>query len=204
MNNRIATDPRIDPRIKAVFGSLPVINALGENVAWAGSNVASREQLLAASNSKRAIAERQSALATFQAQIDIEAIAPAAGLSTKTFDFIAEPDGNTAKICFIRPASTEPLPCVYYIHGGGMATGSCFDPIYQVWGRTIASQGVAVALVDFRNCAMPSSVPEVAPFPAGLNDCVSGIRWLVKHASFLHIDPHRLIVAGESGGGNSG
>ena len=49
---------------------------------------------------------------------------------------------------------------------------------------------------------VPSSVPEVAPFPAGLNDCVSGLKWVVANAGHLGIDPARIIVAGESGGGN--
>jgi acetyl esterase/lipase len=57
-------------------------------------------------------------------------------------------------------------------------------------------------MVDFRNALTPSSVEEVAPFPAGLNDCVSGLRWLVANASDLGIDADRVIVAGESGGGN--
>ena len=47
-----------------------------------------------------------------------------------------------------------------------------------------------------------SSAPEVAPFPAGLNDCVSGLKWVVANAGHLGIDPARIVVAGESGGGN--
>ncbi len=42
----------------------------------------------------------------------------------------------------------------------------------------------------------------MAPFPAGLNDCVSGLRWVAAHAGDFGIDPERIIVAGESGGGN--
>ena len=57
-------------------------------------------------------------------------------------------------------------------------------------------------MVDFRNCVVPSSAPEVAPFPAGLNDCVSGLRWVAAHADDFGIDPERIVVAGESGGGN--
>ena len=91
---------------------------------------------------------------------------------------------------------------MYYIHGGGMQTMSCFDGMYRSWGRIIAGQGVAVAMVDFRNCVTPSSAPEVEPFPAGLNDCVSGLKWVHAHAGELGIDPDHIIVAGESGGGN--
>jgi acetyl esterase/lipase len=91
---------------------------------------------------------------------------------------------------------------VYYIHGGGMQVMSCFDGMYRSWGRIIAAQGVAVAMVDFRNCLTPSSAPEIAPFPAGLNDCVSGVKWLHANAAKLGVDPGHIIVAGESGGGN--
>ena len=83
-----------------------------------------------------------------------------------------------------------------------MQTMSAFLGMYQCWGRLIAHQGVAVAMVDFRNALHPSSTTEVAPFPAGLNDCVSGVRWLVDQADELGIDASKIIVAGESGGGN--
>jgi acetyl esterase/lipase len=62
--------------------------------------------------------------------------------------------------------------------------------------------GVAVAMVDFRNALTPSSVEEVAPYPAGLNDCVAGLKWVVSQALDLKIDASKIIVAGESGGGN--
>ena len=62
--------------------------------------------------------------------------------------------------------------------------------------------GVTVVMVDFRNAVSPSSSPEVAPFPAGLHDCVSGLEWVSAHANDLGIDPRRIVVAGESGGGN--
>jgi len=57
-------------------------------------------------------------------------------------------------------------------------------------------------MVDFRNCISPSSVPEVEPFPAGLNDCVSGLKWVHAHAAELGVDPDHVVVSGESGGGN--
>src|SRR6202007_286889 len=64
------------------------------------------------------------------------------------------------------------------------------------------ASGGAVVWVDFRNAVVASSVPEVAPFPAGLNDCVSGLKWVIANAAHLNIDPAQIVVAGESGGGN--
>lgn len=192
MTSKINQDPRIDPRIKALFGAM--------NLTQAG-DVASREDLLAEENSEAGKART----AMFKAMLDSfdnETIAPSAGLRISTEHIKSEPDGNTINIRFIRPDSNERLPCVYYIHGGGMMMSSCFDGNYRAWGKMIAAQGVAVAMVDFRNSIAPSSVPEVAPFPAGLNDCVSGLKWVHSRAAILNIDPARIIVAGESGGGN--
>jgi acetyl esterase len=83
-----------------------------------------------------------------------------------------------------------------------MATMSCYYGNYRAWGRMIAAQGVAVAMVDFRNAVRASTAPEVAPYPAGLNDCVSGLKWVHANAAKLGIDTNRVIVGGESGGGN--
>jgi acetyl esterase/lipase len=191
--NPIQTDPRIDPRIKAIMGNLPPPPA--------GGNVASREQLIAEMNTPEALARAEQMIAVLE-MVDNEDVAPSAGLDISTHEFTSAPDGNRVKLQLIRPQSGEALPCVYYIHGGGMQSLSCFMGMYRAWGKIIAARGVAVAMVDFRNCLTPSSAPEVAPFPAGLNDCVSGLKWVVAEAGALGIDPARVIVAGESGGGN--
>jgi len=66
----------------------------------------------------------------------------------------------------------------------------------------MAAQGVAVAMVDFRNALVASSASEVAPYPAGLDDCVAGVKWLSEESESLLINPKRIVVAGDSGGGN--
>lgn len=192
MTNRISADPRIDPRIKAifVFPDPP-----------APRDIASREALLAESNTPAALAAEK-AMEGFLEACDNETNAPSKGLTVTTESFVSSPDGNAIKVQIIRPAGAERQACVYYIHGGGMQTMSCFNGMYRSWGRIIAARGVAVVMVDFRNALRPSSAEEVAPFPAGLNDCVSGLRWLHKQAERLNIDPKRVVVAGESGGGN--
>ncbi|MGH1491625.1 MAG: alpha/beta hydrolase [Acidimicrobiales bacterium] len=185
-------DPRIDPRIKAVLGAMPV---------GSQQDIESRESYLAEVNRPEAEAAREQIAAMLEA-LDSEEVAPSGGLDISTVEFSSAPDGNTVKIQFIRPTAPEPLPCVYYIHGGGMQTMSCYDGMYRAWGRIIAAQGLAVAMVDFRNCLTPSSAPEVEPFPAGLNDCVSGLKYVIENAKDLGVDPAHVIVAGESGGGN--
>ena len=189
--SRMTEDPRIDPRFKEMFGRLP---------AFPLPNFDSREELVAAMN-RPEVLEGLHATTLFTEE-EAEVVAPSAGLTITTETFVSEPDGNTIQVSLMRPESDDPLACVYHIHGGGMAVTSAFDMGYQAWGRMIANQGVAVAMVDFRNCVIPSSAPEIAPYPAGLNDCVSGLRWLISQADEFGIDASRILVAGESGGGN--
>ena len=190
--NKIAEDPRIDPRLKAMFGDLPAISQ---------PDVSSREELLERMNRPETVHAREAALAALNTP-ELEQLAPSDGLDISTETITSQPDGNAVKILLIRPQSDAPLPAVYYIHGGGMQSGSCYDPRTSAWGRLIARQGVAVAMVDFRNSLIPSSTPDLAPYPGGLNDCVSGLCWLADNAQRLGVDPSRIVVAGASGGGN--
>lgn len=192
MTNRIVEDSRVDPRIKAVFADVP---------ATRGQKVARREDLLAAMAAMAADSQSNSFTSVLEEQ-DFEAIAPSAGLDVTSRKITSLPDGNTISLQIIRPRSSEALPCVYYIHGGGMVMMSAYDPHFTAWGRMIAANGVAVVLVEFRNALAPNTLPEVAPYPAGLNDCISGLRWVLDNANALGIDASRVVVAGESGGGN--
>ncbi|MBJ6760282.1 alpha/beta hydrolase [Myxococcaceae bacterium JPH2] len=191
--SRISLDPRIDPRLKAAFGAMPDAPNPGD--------VSSREVMLAELQSEAAKMAFAAQSAMFD-MMDSEDVAPSKGLRIRTEQFVSAPDGNTVKVLFIRPDSDEPVPCICYLHGGAMQFWSAFDGLYRAWGRLIAAQGVAVAMIDFRNALLPSSAAEVAPFPAGLNDCVSGVKWVHAHAAELNVDASRVIVAGESGGGN--
>lgn len=190
--NPIADDVRIHPRIRRIMGAMPPPD---------GPTHESREQVVELANRPSSIAAEEQRMAQLDG-LDSTELAPLDGLDISTVEFTSAPDGNTIKILLIRPESNEPVPAVVYLHGGGMMSMSCFLGMYQCWGRLIAHQGVAVAMVDFRNSLRPSSTEEVAPFPAGLNDCVSGVRHVAAHAAEWGIDPTRIIVSGESGGGN--
>ena len=188
----IAGDIRLDPRIKSLLAFVPSAH-LGD--------VDSRATLLAEAATPEALQATEDFRQVMEL-CDTEELAPSKGLHVHTEQITSQPDGNPINLQVIRPETDDALACVYYIHGGGMSSMSCYDGMYRAWGRVIAANGVAVVMVDFRNALSPSSAPEVAPFPAGLNDCVSGLHWVVDHADHLGIDPGRIVVAGESGGGN--
>jgi len=189
-------DVRLDPRLKQ---ALKLMGQLGGDDA--PTDVPSREAMLTAANSPEGVARRQTMEGMFGAMDNVK-VAPKEGLRIEKHAIQSRPDGNTINLSVMRPDTDETLPCVYYILGGGRMTLTCFFGTYQTWGRMIAHQGLVVVMVDFRNCLTPSSVPEVEPFPAGLNDCVSGFLWAHDQAESFNIDTRKMLIAGESGGGN--
>ncbi|HEY1927380.1 MAG TPA: alpha/beta hydrolase [Caulobacteraceae bacterium] len=192
MASKLADDPRIDPRIKAAFGAMPIASP---------GDAVSREAMIAELSGPEA-EQRAAGLKMLLDSVDREDISPSAGLEVRTEKVVCDPDGNTINLRITRPQGAGPLPCVYYIHGGGMASMSCFDGNQRVWARLLAHEGMTVVQPDFRNSLSPSSTPEVAPYPAGLNDCIAALKWTSANAGRLGVDPARIVVSGESGGGN--
>jgi acetyl esterase len=81
-----------------------------------------------------------------------------------------------------------------YLHGGGFCIGSI--GLMDNVARELAHWSNAVVLsVEYR------LAPE-HPYPAGLDDCERVTRWALAHASELGSFPDRVVVAGESAGGN--
>lgn len=83
---------------------------------------------------------------------------------------------------------------ILFFHGGGFVIGSRAS--YTAPARMLAhGTGADVVSVEYR------LAPE-APFPAAQDDAVDAWRYVVGHATAWGVDPHRIVVAGESAGGN--
>ena len=107
-------------------------------------------------------------------------------------------DGNDITLRIYRSANvTGPLPCTIYIHGGGMTILDAFAKVHQKWCEDLAATGMVVIGVDFRNAY---SAEGMQPFPAGLNDCTSALKWVNDHRGQLGITS--VVLQGESGGAN--
>ncbi|HMK62907.1 MAG TPA: alpha/beta hydrolase, partial [Acidimicrobiales bacterium] len=88
----------------------------------------------------------------------------------------------------------EPTGLVVYFHGGGFCIGSV--ALMDNVARELAHvTGAAVISVEYR------LAPE-HPYPAGLDDCETVTRWALAHAPALGVSARRVVVAGESAGGN--
>ncbi len=103
--------------------------------------------------------------------------------------------GNGSRALVNRPSDAiAPLPCVINFHGGGWVQG---NPEQSQWmASRIAVRNRAVVISPTYALA-----PE-QPFPAGVEDCWATLEWVVSHADELGIDPRRIAVMGDSGGGN--
>jgi acetyl esterase len=92
------------------------------------------------------------------------------------------------------PASEAPRPVMAYFHGGGFVFCS-IDTHDGTCRRLANATGAVVVNVEYR------LAPE-CPFPAATDDCYVATVWTHEHADELGADPSRLVVAGDSAGGN--
>jgi acetyl esterase len=90
--------------------------------------------------------------------------------------------------------SDTTLPVVLFIHGGGWTLGSTATYGYVV--RKIADAIPAIVVSPDYALA-----PE-HPFPRAVDDCYAVLQWISQHADEYGGDASKLIVAGDSGGGN--
>lgn len=91
------------------------------------------------------------------------------------------------------PESSEPLPLIIWIHGGGWQAGnkaSC-PPARNGF----AERGYAVASIGYRLSGQ-------ATFPAQIEDCKAAISWLRQNAQKFNLDVERFGVWGSSAGGH--
>jgi len=86
------------------------------------------------------------------------------------------------------------LPCIIYFHGGGFLLRAS-KPHYQIakWYAEMAK--CRVVFTDYR--LLPKN-----KYPVAVEDCYCTYQWILNYAEMLGIDRDKIIVAGDSAGGN--
>lgn len=92
------------------------------------------------------------------------------------------------------------VPLVVWIYGGGWKIGDksviARGGPFSAFRNTVLRSGYALAAINYRLTS------EGAFFPDQIHDVKSGVRWLNAHGHELGVDASRIVVAGDSAGGN--
>lgn len=102
--------------------------------------------------------------------------------------------GGSLALRIYTPVGQGPFPLMVFFHGSGFVVCS-LDTHDGMCRNLCAGSGCVVVSVDYR------LAPE-HKFPAAPDDCLAATRWAAANASALGADPGRIIVAGDSAGGN--
>jgi len=107
---------------------------------------------------------------------------------------IDEPYGDAADtvLDLYRPASaTEPLPLVLWVHGGGFIGGSKEE--LGGYFKLVASAGYTVAAPRY-------SLAPKHRYPTPTRQVMQALAYLHANAERLQLDPHRIVIGGDSAG----
>jgi acetyl esterase len=106
---------------------------------------------------------------------------------------IAGPGGDLP-VRIYTPNGSGPFPLMVFFHGSGFVV--CNLDTHDGTCRNLCSAaGCVVVSVDYR------LAPE-NKFPAGVEDCYEATKWAAAHARELNADGSRIVIAGDSAGGN--
>lgn len=93
-----------------------------------------------------------------------------------------------------KPVADPGLPVLVYFHGGGWVWSSV-DTHDRLTREYAAAARCAVVSVDY------ALSPE-AQFPQALEECAAVVRWIAAHGASWGLDGDRIVLGGDSAGGN--
>ena len=117
-------------------------------------------------------------------------IAPIAAVEDRV---IVRP-GGSLPLRIYTPIGNGPFPLIVFFHGSGFVVCS-LDTHDAMCRNLCGGSGAVVVSVDYR------LAPE-NKFPAATDDCLLATRWVGENAATLNGDASRIVVAGDSAGGN--
>lgn len=110
----------------------------------------------------------------------------------------ANMDGVPLHLQILRPVTrNEPekvLPCVVFVQGSAWMKQNVYMNVPQL--ADLARKGYVVVCVEYRHS-------EIAAFPAQIKDARNAVRFMKCHAAEYHIDPEKVVIAGDSSGGHT-
>lgn len=106
-------------------------------------------------------------------------------------------------------AAEEPLPVIFYIHGGSLTTGQSSYTEYR--GEDLTKRGVIVVNFAYRlgvfGYYAADDLKEESPNGTtgnyGLLDQIAALNWVRENIAAFGGDPNQITIAGESAGSSS-
>ncbi|KAG2221492.1 hypothetical protein INT45_008817 [Circinella minor] len=101
-------------------------------------------------------------------------------------------NGVEVRLTLFRPPGTQnqSLPVVLFFHGGGWVFGSKHTHV-----KPVRDNHVAVVFVDY------SLAPE-HKYPTAHEESFAALSWVIENGDSIMVDTNKLVVAGDSAGGN--
>lgn len=122
-------------------------------------------------------------------------VAPAHPEQVETVEDLEIPGGDgPVAVRVYRPSSAEPLPVLVYAHGGGF-----------VFCDLDSHDGLCRNLANLVPAVVVSVAYRLAPehrWPAAAEDLYAATRWVADNAEEIGGDASRIVVGGDSAGGN--
>lgn len=104
-------------------------------------------------------------------------------------------DGRKMKFYILKPVhATEPLPTVFYMHGGGWVMGG-LQTHRRLVENLVLKANVAVVFPEY----------ELSPesqFPQTFDDLFTVLRYVYDYAANFDLQKEKFALAGDSAGGN--
>jgi acetyl esterase len=102
------------------------------------------------------------------------------------------PEANVPVRIYI-PEGEGPFSVISYFHGGGFVLMN-LDTHDEISRQLAVKANAVVMSVDY------SLAPE-KPYPAGPNDSIAAVKWMIRHAAEYNGNGNKMAVAGDSAGG---
>ncbi len=119
-----------------------------------------------------------------------------AGTSPDVREIYTTADGQPLHALVYKSASSNgTAPIMMYIHGGGWIEGKADETSSEL--RWFADHGWVVVSVEYRLASSSHPTWDKAP-----RDVACALVWTAQNATRLGGNPERLVVAGDSAGGN--
>jgi para-nitrobenzyl esterase len=117
-------------------------------------------------------------------------------------------DCLTVNVVAPETPSSQPLPVMFFIHGGGYILGSSATPIYD--GAALARRGCVYVSVNYRLGALGCMDLSALSTPENpiednlfLRDLVTALRWVRDNVATFGGDPDNVTIFGESAGAHA-